>query len=301
VAHRWAAVVVAYDAGDHLVACVDALVAPGPDAPDEVVVVDNASRDGSPDRIEGRHPAVQLVRAGANLGYARAANLGIAAATAPIVAVINCDAVLEPPGAAAVLARFDDPGVGAVGPRIVDVTGTHYPSARSMPHAWVAALHGLVHPFRPDNRWTRAYRQTDLDPAVARPVDWVSGAAVWLRRRALDDVGGWDERYFMYVEDVDLCWRLRRAGHRVWYEPATTVVHVGGASTRRHPYRMLVEHHRSLYRFADVRWTGARRALLAPTAAYLVVRAAMVMARHALAARRSRRPRAQERPQERAQ
>jgi N-acetylglucosaminyl-diphospho-decaprenol L-rhamnosyltransferase len=285
VAQSWAAVVVSYDAGDHLVACVDALVVPGPAAPDEVVVVDNASRDGSPDRVVGRHPAVRLVRAGANLGYARAANLGIAAASAPIVAVINCDAVLEPPGAGPVLARFDDPAVGAVGPRIVDVTGTHYPSARSMPRAWVAALHGLVHPFRPDNRWTREYRQTDLDPTVARPVDWVSGAAIWLRRRALDDVGGWDERYFMYVEDVDLCWRLRRAGHRVWYEPATVVRHVGGASTRRHPYRMLVEHHRSLYRFAEVRWTGARRALLPVAGAYLAVRGAVVIARHALGAR----------------
>jgi N-acetylglucosaminyl-diphospho-decaprenol L-rhamnosyltransferase len=289
VERSWAAVVVAYDAGEHLVACVDARVAPGPDAPAEVVVVDNASRDGSPDRVEGRHPVVRVVRAGANLGYARAANLGIAAASAPIVAVINCDAVLAPPGAGPLLARFDDPAVGAVGPRIVDVAGRHYPSARSMPRAWVAALHGLVHPFRADNRWTREYRQTDLDPLAPRAVDWVSGAAIWLRRDALDDVGGWDERYFMYVEDVDLCWRLRRAGHRVWYEPGTTVAHVGGASTRRHPYRMLVEHHRSLYRFAEVRWTGARRALLPVAGAYLAVRGAVVIARHAWGARGPRR------------
>jgi N-acetylglucosaminyl-diphospho-decaprenol L-rhamnosyltransferase len=186
-----------------------------------------------------------------------------------------------------VLARFADPAVAAVGPRITDPDGTHYPSARSMPPATVAAMHGLVHPFRPDNRWTRRYRQTDVDPSAPRTVDWVSGAAVWLRRDALDEVGGWDERYFMYVEDVDLCWRLRRAGHTVWYEPATTVRHVGGVSTRRRPYRMLVEHHRSLYRFADARWRGPRRALLPVTAAYLAIRGAVVVARHAAGAWRA--------------
>jgi N-acetylglucosaminyl-diphospho-decaprenol L-rhamnosyltransferase len=282
----WAAIVVNHDAGALLVACVDALTA-SPDPPEELVVVDNASTDGSPDSVDGRHPSVQVIRTGANLGYARAANLGIAATRTPIVAVLNCDTVLLSPGAGPVLARFDDPTVAAVGPRITDVGGTHYPSARSMPPAWVAAAHGLVHPFRPENPWTTRYRQTDLDPLVARPVDWVSGAAVWLRRSALDRVGGWDERYFMYVEDVDLCWRLRRAGNRVWYEPGTEVRHVGGASTSRKPYRMLVEHHRSLYRFADARWSGPRRALLPVAGAYLAGRGGVVMGRHALAARRA--------------
>ncbi len=107
---------------------------------------------------------------------------------------------------------------------------------------------------------------------MARDVDWVSGAAVWLRRAALEEVGGWDERYFMYVEDVDLCWSLRRAGWRVAYEPGGTVVHVQGASTDRHPYRMIVAHHRSLLRYAAKRWTGWRRVLLVPAACYLAAR-----------------------------
>jgi N-acetylglucosaminyl-diphospho-decaprenol L-rhamnosyltransferase len=97
---------------------------------------------------------------------------------------------------------------------------------------------------------------------------------VWLRRAALDTVGGWDERYFMYVEDVDLCWRLRQAGWRIGYEPGGTVVHIKGASTDRHPYRMIAAHHRSLLRFAARRWRGWRRVLLVPATLFLGLRAA---------------------------
>ena len=91
-------------------------------------------------------------------------------------------------------------------------------------------------------------------------------------RRALDEVGGWDERYFMYLEDVDLCWRLRGAGWEITYEPAGVVDHVQGASTARTPYRMLAEHHRSAWRFARRRFTGAR-ALVLPFAAVYLARA----------------------------
>ena len=106
----------------------------------------------------------------------------------------------------------------------------------------------------------------------------MSGASIWLRRRALESVGGWDESYFMYVEEVDLCWRLRRAGWRVVYEPRGVVVHVQGASTARLPVRMIVEHHRSWYRFADRRWTGARRLLLPVAAVFLTLRAGSLVA-----------------------
>ena len=95
---------------------------------------------------------------------------------------------------------------------------------------------------------------------------------MWLRRAALEQIGGWDERYFMYVEDVDLCWALRRAEWRVAYEPGGTVVHVQGVSTARHPYRMIVAHHRSLLRFATKRWHGWRRVLLVPAAMFLAAR-----------------------------
>ena len=281
----WAAVVVNYNAGPVLVACVASALAQEP-AP-ELVVVDNASTDGSVEGLLRAHPGARVVQSGGNLGYARAANLGIAATSAPVVAVLNPDTVLAPGTGAALVARFAaEGGLGAIGPRLHNPDGSVYPSARRVPSLADAVGHGLLFFVWRDNPFTRRYRETDADPARPRDVDWVSGAAVWLRRAALDAVGGWDERYFMYVEDVDLCWRLHRAGWRVAYEPAGTVEHLLGVSTAGRPYRMIAEHHRSLLRFAAVRFTGPRRALLAPAAAFLLARGALAMAHHRIAAAR---------------
>ena len=280
----WAAVVVNYNAGPALVACVASVLAQDP--PPELVVVDNASADGSIEALRQAHPGVRIVSSGGNLGYARAANLGIAATDAPVVAVLNPDTVLGAGVARALTARFAaDAKLGAAGPRVQNPDGSVYPSARQIPSLIDAVGHGLLFFVWRDNPFTRRYRETGADPARPRDVDWVSGAAIWLRRAALDDIGGWDERYFMYVEDVDLCWRLCRAGWKVAYEPAGTVEHLLGVSTAGRPYRMIAEHHRSLLRFASVRFTGPRRALLGPAAAFLTARGALAMAHHRLAAR----------------
>lgn len=283
-APAWAAVVVNYNAGPALVGCVGSALAQDP-AP-ELVVVDNASTDDSLALLRHTRPEVRVVQAGANLGYARAANLGIAATGAAVVAVLNPDTILAPGAAKAVLGRFAaEAELGAVGPQLLNTDGTVYPSARRVPSVADAVGHGLLFFVWRDNPFTRRYREIGADPSEPRDVDWVSGAAIWLRRTALDAIGGWDERYFMYVEDVDLCWRLRGAGWRVAYEPAGTVEHLLGVSTATRPYRMIAEHHRSLLRFAAVRFTGPRRALLAPAAAFLAARGALAMAHHRIAAR----------------
>jgi N-acetylglucosaminyl-diphospho-decaprenol L-rhamnosyltransferase len=293
----WAAVVVNYNAGRTLVACVASVLAQ--ETAPELVVIDNASSDDSLAELRQAHPAVRVVQAGANLGYARAANLGIAATGAPVVAVLNPDTLLAPGAGSALVARFAaDPELAAAGPQLHNPDGSVYPSARQVPSIVDAVGHGLLFFVWRDNPFTRRYRETDADPGRPRDVDWVSGAAIWLRRAALDDVGGWDERYFMYVEDVDLCWRLRRAGWRVAYEPAGTVEHLLGVSTASRPYRMIAEHHRSLLRFASVRFTGPRRALLGPAAAFLTARGALAMAHHRLAAKGAIRSRWRPRPGE---
>jgi len=279
---RWAVVVVNYEAGELLAACIRSILSDTSADTPEVVVVDNGSSDGSTDLLRG-DSSVTVVDPGRNLGYAGAANLGIARTTADVVAVCNPDVHVSPGTAAAMLRRLaDEPDLGAVGPMIREVDGSHYPSARSVPSVGDAVGHGLLGLVKRDNRFTRRYRELDADPTQARDVDWVSGAAIWLRRGAVDAIGGWDDGYFMYVEDVDLCWRLRRAGWRVAYEPEGEVTHVHGASTARRPYRMIAEHNRSLLRFAGKRWRGWRRVLLAPAALYLGARAGLAMLVHAV-------------------
>ncbi len=172
-----------------------------------------------------------------------------------------------------------------MGPALFNPDGSQYPSARAHASTTDAVGHAVLGRLFPRNPFTRRYRQLDAAWDRPRDVDWVSGALLFLRRSALDSVGGWDERYFMYLEDVDLCWRLRRIGWRVAYEPSGRVTHVQGASTASHPYRMIAEHHRSAYRFAARRWQGPRRLLLLPAACFLAVRAAVDMAARTLRTR----------------
>jgi N-acetylglucosaminyl-diphospho-decaprenol L-rhamnosyltransferase len=281
-APRWAAVVVNFETGPLLVECIGSVLADTSAGPVELVVVDNRSRDDSLAVLFAAHPDVRVVRAPDNVGYARAANLGAASTKAPIVAVMNADTVLEPGTAGALVARLErESRLAACGPRIHNLDGSDYPGARSLPSIPIAIGHGLLGLWWPRNPFTVRYRQLDADPSVPRLVDWVSGAAIWMRRRALDDVGGWDERYFMYLEDTDLCWRLRKSGWEIAYEPAGVVVHVQGASASRRPYRMLLEHHRSAWRFARDRLTGARAVLLPFAAVYFSLRAVMAITDHA--------------------
>jgi N-acetylglucosaminyl-diphospho-decaprenol L-rhamnosyltransferase len=255
-------VVVNYESGPALARCVDGLRSEGPA---ELVVVDNGSADGSRRRMQECFPEVEVLVPGRNLGYGAAANRGVAATTAPMVLVCNPDLEVRP-GALGELASVlaADPGRALVGPLIRDQAGERYPSARQFPGLVDAAGHALLGIFAPHNRFTRSYQQADLDGAGPTPaiVDWVSGACFLVRRSAFEEVGGFDESYFMYLEDVDLCWRVGRAGWLVAYVPTAEVTHLQGVSTEQHPFRMIYEHHRSLLRFAARSSEGWRRALL---------------------------------------
>ena len=256
-----AAVVVNYNAGKCLQSCFDSIAACGVR---DIVVVDNGSVDGS--RAVAEAAGARWVETGGNVGYGRAANRGVSAdgSSDPRgLLICNPDLVVGD-GAIAVMeqALDADPMVGAVGPRIVNPDGTLYPSARSFPRMLDAIGHGLLGQVAPRNRFSRRYRMLDWDHRAAADVDWVSGACFLVRREAWDEVGGFDPSYFMYMEDVDLCWRLGRAGWRVRYEPRAEVLHVQGVSADLHPYRMLAAHHVSMWRFAWRTTTGLQRLAL---------------------------------------
>jgi N-acetylglucosaminyl-diphospho-decaprenol L-rhamnosyltransferase len=264
------AVVVNYNAGSLLVDCVAGLRKEGAT---EVVVVDNGSTDGSKAALAEADPAAVWLASGGNLGYGRAANLGAGHSRGEYLLVCNPDIVIRP-GALAVLAGALDAdlGLGIVGPCLINPDGSLYPSARAFPSMADALGHGLLGLLWPGNPFSRRYQLLDWDHAEARRVDWVSGACFVIRREAWDAIGGFDPSYFMYLEDVDLCWRASRAGWAVGYEPSAEVVHIQGVSADQHPYRMIAAHHRSLLRFAWRTTEGWTRILLPVVAAGLAAR-----------------------------
>ncbi len=271
---RVGAIVVNHDAGPALLACVESLRRAGVG---EVVVVDNASTDGSLAALAAADGDVVLLPTGRNLGYGTAVNRGAERAAAEYLLVCNPDVVVDEALPQALLAVLDAHGdVALCGPRIDSADGTRYPSARAFPTLGVAIGHAFVGLFRPNNRWSRRYRLED-DAQDEHDVDWVSGACLLVRRTAFEAVGGFDERYFMYVEDLDLCWRLRRAGWRVRYVPKASAVHLQGVSSARRPYRMLVAHHASTWRFARRSAEGPERLLLPVVGAGLLARLAVAL------------------------
>ncbi len=230
--------------------------------------MDNGSEDGSVDRVRPGSPTSRWSSRGGTSATARRPTAGWPPPTTPVGRWCAIPTSRSGPGPWPPWpGRWTtDPGWALVGPLIRTTAGDRYPSARHFPSLVDAGGHALLGIFAPDNRFTRSYQRSDLDGATGGPVevDWVSGACFLVRRSAFEQVGGFDESYFMYAEDVDLCWRLGQAGWTAAYVPAAEVTHRQGVSTDHHPYRMIFEHHRSLLRFAARSSRGWRRAAPAP-------------------------------------
>jgi len=222
-------------------------------------------------------PRARLIANGANLGFAAAVNVGIRASTARYVFLLNPDAEITGGTLADLVKVADDrPKAGAIGVLTKSPDGTVYPSARKVPSLVEAVGHAFLDPFAPNNRFTRAYRLDDWDRQSERAVDWVSGSSMLLRRSALDDVGLLDEGYWMYVEDLDVCTRLRRNGWQVLFAPVLEATHrVGSVTAGKKRYTLL--HSKSVYRyFVKFRSPGWKAALRPFAWIALRLRAAIV-------------------------
>lgn len=191
----------------------------------EIVVVDNGSTDGSPDAVRKACPDARLFLQTENQGYARANMIGLHESAGKHVLFLNSDTIIPPDTLTRLSGFFDkEPRVAACGPRLLR------PDGRTQPYAFgsdpglrylIARACVRLGLRRPLHNW---------ETAEVQPVDWVSGACLFVRRTALEQVGGFDERIFMYFEDNDLCLRLRRAGWQIVYNPQISVTHIGGAS-----------------------------------------------------------------------
>lgn len=250
-------VTVTYEAGDSLETFLSSLSAASA-ATVPVVVADNASRDHAAEAAVRNHANVSVVQTGANLGYGKAANLGVAATSTDWVVIANPDIVWKQGALDALLdATHRWPRAGAIGPLIRTPEGEVYPSARALPALGRGIGHAMFGWWWPSNPWSAAYRQDRAEP-VERTAGWLSGSCLLVRRDAFDSVAGFDPAYFMYFEDVDFGERLAKAGWLNVYAPSAEVVHIGAQATSQHPARMSEEHHRSAMRYLDSRYPGRK-------------------------------------------
>jgi N-acetylglucosaminyl-diphospho-decaprenol L-rhamnosyltransferase len=220
-----AVVVVSFNVREHLESCLASLA----DA-EQVVVVDNNSSDGSPAMVRERFPEVELVAFEDNRGFAAAVNAGVARAHSDYILLLNPDAVLPSGGLEAMCgALAARPSAWAVGFRQVDAVGRFQLAVGPPPSLPLELVRRMVQrSLDGGNEILSALVDRMLSRSISVP--WVAGSCLLVTRDAFERVGGFDERFFLYFEDIDFCLRLRRAGGTVWYDPSVTVVHHRGAS-----------------------------------------------------------------------
>jgi N-acetylglucosaminyl-diphospho-decaprenol L-rhamnosyltransferase len=235
-------IIVSFNARADLERCLESLQAAPPAVPHEIVVVDNGSTDGSADAAR-RRPGVQVIEAGGNLGFARANNIGIRASSGSTILLLNSDTIVPPGAIDRLLAELDrHPEAAVAGPRLVDGTGRAELSFGRMIGPWN------------ELRQKRLGRNAAAVEALTRQPqdpDWVSGACLLVRRADADAVGGLDERYFMYTEDVDFCAAIRARGRTILFVPGVEVVHLRGRSAASAPAATREHYRRSQLAFYE--------------------------------------------------
>ena len=252
---RLSVCIVNWNTREYLRECLAALRDYPPVGDDlEVIVVDNASTDGSAPMVADEFPGTVLVASAANLGYAEGNNLALARATGDALLLLNPDVIVRP-GSLTRAAEFalSHPNTGAFGCRLVGTDGKTQPSLRSFPDPGPVLWEylGFSRLF-PHSRLFGAYRMTWFDYESAIEADQPMGSFLWISRRAYETVGGMDPQFPIFFNEVDWCWRAKRGhGLSIWYTPNVVVTHYGGGSTRQVKASMVRESHRSLLRFYD--------------------------------------------------
>ena len=227
-------VIVSYNTREILRACIEQLFAVTKDMDIEVILVDNASRDLSAEMVEESFPIVKLIRSKVNLGFAGANNLGFKEATGEYILLLNPDALVEEGAMQKSLTHIQaNPDIGMGGGMLIDRNGQMQPSARLYPSLLneFLVLTGLAFRY-PKSRFFGRFDRTWDDSGRPTRVDWVPGAFTLIRKTALDQVGVFDPRFFLYYEEVDLCYRFNKANWQIWYWPDVLVKHWGGESSK---------------------------------------------------------------------
>ena len=245
-------VIVSYNGRDFLHRCLASIYRHTRDIEYEVVVVDNASRDDTPQMVRDGFPQARLIVQPHNAGFAGGANRGLAEAQGDALLLLNPDTLFDGnilPSMLAYLRRHAD--IGILAPKLVDEDGSLQLSCRAFPGLQTALFnrYSLLTRLVPGNRFSRRYLMTDFDHSRIADVDWASAACWLIARATYERVGPLDEGYFWSIEDVDYCQRVHRAGLRVVYYPEVAIRHRIGASSETLPNRTVIARHRSMWRY----------------------------------------------------
>jgi N-acetylglucosaminyl-diphospho-decaprenol L-rhamnosyltransferase len=226
-------VIVSWNVGELLRRCLQSILATELDV--EVVVVDNASIDGSPEMVRAAFPQVRLIANDENRGFTAANNQGLAVAQGRCLLLLNPDTEVVADALATMVQYLEaHPAVGALGPRLLFPDGRQQPSRRRFPTLATALVEStVIQEWWAENRILRRYYMADTPDDAVQPVDWVVGACLLVRRDVYEQVGGLDEGFFMYSEELDWCKRIKDAGWEVVYLPTATVIHHEGKSSEQ--------------------------------------------------------------------
>jgi GT2 family glycosyltransferase len=262
-------IILNWNARDYLVEALDSILRQDWHAAIEIIVVDNASQlDDSAEVVAHDYPQARLIRNDTNTGFARGNNIGYARSHGRYALFLNPDTLVHD-GALDTLVEWMDahPRAGACGPKLLNPDGSLQPSCRAFPSFGAGLFRNTaLGRLFPNNPWSRGYLMQNFRHDEERVVDWLSGSALLARRAALEEVGAWDESYFMYCEDVDLCYRLKQAGWQCVYVPQAVITHRIGGSSDWAQGAMIRQHHGSMLRFYFKHYARGAGVLLAPLA-----------------------------------
>jgi GT2 family glycosyltransferase len=228
--------IVNWNTKNHLANCLDSIYQNAKDAAFEIIVVDNDSDDNSAEMVRAKFPQVTLIENNENVGFGAANNQAIRISQGRYVLILNPDTLVLP----GCLDQLMDllasrPDVGAVGPKVVNVDGSiQLPCIRNVPTLFTEYLE-LSHLSArfPKSRVFGRYYMTYCDRSLPRQVSLLMGCCIMVRKKVLDEIGLFDEQFFLYAEDMDLCYRIQKAGWKSWYLPTAQIVHIWGQSTER--------------------------------------------------------------------
>ena len=262
---RLTIVIVSYNTRDTLVRCLKALHDSPLKVAHQIIVVDNASSDGTVDLIRTKWPSLRIIRMDFNAGFSAANNAAIDSSQSELVLLLNSDTVPAPNSIDNLVSALDNNSdVAAAGPRLINLRGQVELSFGRMISPWNEAWQklvtlGITEQFPFFTSWLKRKTHTTHYP------DWISGACMLVRRTDGDTVGWLDERYFLYTEDVDFCAALRAVGHRILFTPNAEVVHIGGQSGSSDPlatHYLYRKSHLAFYAKHHPRWHAPLRWLL---------------------------------------